>query len=135
MAHLHFFTEEKRMADVPAVHNGINRRAFIAGATVVGAAAMTGCATQPKGENHLAMESSKSSPVGISDAAYKKAWQRAAAMVAKMTLAEVREEFSIITDQIGLQVTGYSRSAPAYRHIERAGKHALKRATNNNQTR
>ena len=76
------------MADVPAVHNGINRRTFIAGATVVGAVAMTGCATQPSGENHLAMESSKSSPVGISDAAYKKAWQRAAGMVGKMTLAE-----------------------------------------------
>jgi len=76
------------MADLPAVHNGINRRAFIAGATVVGAAAMTGCATQPSGENHLAMQSTKSSPVGISDAAYKKAWQRAAGMVCKMTLAE-----------------------------------------------
>ena len=53
------------MADVPAVHNGINRRTFIAGATVVGAVAMTGCATQPSGENHLAMESSNSSPVGV----------------------------------------------------------------------
>lgn len=76
------------MAEVPAVRNGINRRAFIAGATAVGAAAMTGCATQPSGENHLAMESGRSSSAGISDAAYRKAWQRAAAMVAKMTLAE-----------------------------------------------
>ena len=71
------------MADVPAVHNGINRRTFIAGATVVGAAVMTGCATQPYGENDLARSSSNSAQVGISDAAYKKAWQRAAGMVVR----------------------------------------------------
>ncbi len=68
---------------------GFNRRSFIAGAATAGAiTALAGGASEPSGQNKMSTSASGCARVGISDRAYKQAWQRAAAIVAKMTLAE-----------------------------------------------
>ena len=109
------------MVNVADVKISLNRRSFIAGATVVGAATLTGCAAQPQGQKHLAGSTDESSPVGISDAAYKKAWQRAAAMVEKMTLAEK-------ISQTGNQAPAIKRiGLPAYNYYSGEALHGLVR--------
>ena len=67
----------------------VNRREFMAAAAVVGAATnLAGCTQQSAGLARQTTGPSDSLRVGISDAAYKKARQRAAALVDKMTLSE-----------------------------------------------
>jgi beta-glucosidase len=77
------------MPETSLANGSFNRRAFIAGAASAGAiTALAGCASEPSGENKISTTAGGSARVGISDSAYKKAWQRAAAIVSKMTLAE-----------------------------------------------
>ena len=109
------------MSDSLVVKNSINRRAFLAGATAVGAATLAGCAQQSQGNADLMAGSPESERVGISEAAYKKAWQRAAAMVAKMTLAEK-------IAQTGNQAPAIKRiGLPAYNYYSGEALHGLVR--------
>ncbi|MGC8553515.1 MAG: glycoside hydrolase family 3 C-terminal domain-containing protein [Phycisphaerae bacterium] len=67
----------------------VNRREFMATAAAFGAiATLTGCSFESKTLSPMAVGGIKTSATGLSDAAYQKAWHRAAAMVQKMTLAE-----------------------------------------------
>ncbi|MGC8625087.1 MAG: glycoside hydrolase family 3 N-terminal domain-containing protein, partial [Phycisphaerae bacterium] len=67
----------------------VDRREFVATAAVVGAAAtLEGCAAQSHGQPRMSIGKHGAQPVGISGAAYQKAWRRAAVMVSRMTLAE-----------------------------------------------
>ncbi len=67
----------------------VNRREFMATAAVIGAVAtLSGCSLESSAQPPMSAGGIQTPLAGISDAAYKKAWQRAAAMVAKMTLAE-----------------------------------------------
>ena len=64
------------MSDSLIVKHTINRRAFLAGATAVGAATLAGCAEQSQGNADIKAGSPEFERVGISEAAYKKSWQR-----------------------------------------------------------
>ena len=109
------------MSDSPVVNNSINRRAFLAGATAIGAATLAGCSEQSQGNHELNAGSGESPRVGISEAAYKKAWQRAAALVAKMTLAEK-------IAQTGNQTPAIKRiGLPAYNYYSGEALHGLVR--------
>ncbi len=109
------------MSDSLVVKNNINRRAFLAGATAIGAASLAGCAEQSEGHHHLNAAAPESPRVGISGAAYQKAWQRAAAMVAKMTLAEK-------IAQTGNQTPAIKRiGLPAYNYYSGEALHGLVR--------
>ena len=109
------------MSDSPVVNNSINRRAFLAGATAIGAATLAGCSEQSQGNHELNAGSAESPRVGISEAAYKKAWQRAAALVAKMTLAEK-------IAQTGNQTPAIKRiGLPAYNYYSGEALHGLVR--------
>lgn len=67
--------------------NSMNRRKFVL-ASVAGAVGVVAASKPSSGGPLLPAEAESQLRVGISDAAYKKAWQRAAALVVKMTLAE-----------------------------------------------
>ena len=69
--------------------NNLNRREFVATSAVIGAAAtLGGCVSESKGHSEISLGTGSTNRVGISDGAYKKAWNRAAALVARMTLVE-----------------------------------------------
>ena len=109
------------MSDSRVVNNSMNRRAFIAGATAVGAATLAGCSAQSPGHHELNAGVGESRRVGISEAAYKKAWQRAAAIVAKMSLAEK-------IAQTGNQAPAIKRiGLPAYNYYSGEALHGLVR--------
>ena len=67
----------------------VNRREFMARTAAVGSAAvLAGRASRSTAQPQLSAAKDGADRVGISEAAYKKAWNRAEVMVAKMTLAE-----------------------------------------------
>jgi len=109
------------MTNVKAVPNEFGRRAFLAGATAVSATALIGHASQLHQQQHRALGNGQTSRIGISDAAYQRAWKRAAAMVEKMTLAEKISQTGNIAPaikRIGL---------PAYNYYSGEALHGLVR--------
>ncbi len=107
------------MSDAVIVNNSMNRRAFIAGTAAAGAATLAGCSAQ--GHHKINARVTNSQRVGISEDAYKKAWQRAAGMVAKMTLEEK-------IGQTGNQTPAIKRiGLPAYNYYSGEALHGLVR--------
>ena len=109
------------MSDVKAVQNGLDRRAFLTGAAAVGAGALTGRSSQVQKQKHRESGLSDFSRIGISDAAYQNAWQRAAAMVAEMTLAEKIAQTGNKTPAVGRV------GLPAYNYYSGEALHGLVR--------
>ncbi|MGC8561072.1 MAG: twin-arginine translocation signal domain-containing protein [Phycisphaerae bacterium] len=76
------------MAEQKLAKRDINRRDFMETAAVGTAMAVATHTANANGWSLGATDHKNPPRIGISDAAYAKAWDRAASMVAKMTLAE-----------------------------------------------
>lgn len=77
------------MKNSDQARGNVNRREFMATAATAGAAAtLGGRAAHSQGRLRMSAGNHGAKQVGISEAAYQKAWTRAAAMVSRMTLAE-----------------------------------------------
>ena len=101
----------------------VNRREFMARTAAVGSAAvLAGRASRSTAQPQLSAAKDGADRVGISEAAYKKAWNRAAVMVAKMTLAEK-------IAQTGNGAPAIKRiGLPAYNYYSGEALHGLCRA-------
>ncbi len=70
-------------------HTKVNRREFLSTAAALGAVAtLSGCSLESNPQPQLCDDGKRAFVTGLSDTAYKKARQRAAAVVRRMTLAE-----------------------------------------------
>ncbi len=109
----------------------VNRREFMAAAAVVGAATtLAGCTQQSAGLARQTTGPSDSLRVGISDAAYKKARQRAAALVDKMTLSEkiAQTGFSELRFPVGTAPAIKRLGLPVYNYYAGEALHGLVRS-------
>ncbi len=100
----------------------IDRREFIAGTAALGAGtALAGGVSKTSTQWWMSACGNEATPIGISNAAYQKAWKRAAAMVAKMTLVEK-------ISQTGNTAPAIRRlGLPAYQYYAGEALHGLRR--------
>ena len=110
--------KEQNHANTP-----LDRREFIAVAAAAGAVlAMAGCAQMPIANPDSRRERSDAQRIGPSPEAYKKAWNRAAALADQMTLAEK-------IAQTGISAPAIKRlGLPAYSYYSGEALHGLVRA-------